>query len=57
MPEISWTMGCVITGAKVGRLVTEGKLAKAREVIAQLTSTLLPYHVEYLLNRVKDAVK
>jgi len=50
----SWTMNCVIAGAKVCKLVQELKLLEARELLADLTSELTPLEVDYLLNRVKE---
>lgn len=57
MFEISRTMNCVIAGAKVAKLLTEGKPAEARTLLAELTSLLEPNEVDYLLNRVKDELK
>ena len=50
----SWTMNCVLAGAKAIKLVQALKLVEARELLAELTSELTPNEVDYLLNRVKD---
>ena len=49
-----WTMNCVLLGAKVGKLMEEGKVEEAREQLTDLTSELSVPDVIYLLRRVQE---
>lgn len=49
----TWTMNCILTGAKVAKLLQEGKEDEARQVLSELTSEFEPQDVSYLLFRLK----
>lgn len=51
----TWAMNCVLCGARLAKLLAEGKDAEAREMIASLTSEFEPQDVDYLLMRLKSA--
>lgn len=65
MTDKTWTMNCVITGAKVAQLLNEGKALQlysqyynqALEVLTCLTSALSPHEAEYLLWRVEEELR
>lgn len=49
----AWVMNCVLLGAKVKRLLDEGKEDEARQHLKELTSEFESEDVDYLLFRLR----
>ena len=50
----TWTMNCVLLGAKVRKLLDEGKEDEARQHLKELTSEFEPEDIDYLLFRLRE---
>ena len=54
MPDLTWTMNCVLFGAKIINLARAGKDQEAIEEIKNLTSEFDDNNANYLLMRLKE---
>ena len=50
----TWTMNCVLVGAKTMEFLLEGNESRARVELRQLTSALQPEDINYLIARLKE---
>ena len=55
MTGITWTMNCILFGAKIIKLVQEGKEKEALDEIKNLSSEFDDQTAQYLLMRLKEA--
>jgi len=53
----TWTMNCVICGAKIAKLLQEGKEDEARQELLDLTSAFDAEDLNYLMFRLKERSK
>ena len=54
MEGITWTMNCVLFGAKIIRLIEAGKLDEAKNEIKNLTSEFDDKTADYLIMRLQE---
>ena len=54
MSELTWTMNCILFGAKIFNLVRAGKDQEALKEIKNLTSEFDDPNANYLLMRLKE---
>ena len=49
----TWTINCLLAGAKVAELLSEGKKSEVREYLENLTSDLTQQDIEYIVSRLE----
>lgn len=57
MSDIQWTMNCVLFGAKVIKLIEEGKFEEAKKKIKNLSSEFEDdIFANYLIKRLRELI-
>ena len=54
MSNLTWTMNCILFGAKIIKLINEGKKQEALSEIKNLSSEFDDTSAEYLVNRLSE---